>query len=424
MAVSVDVAVNGSTDVSARCVTWSPAPCSFRLGGDAAARVAVVVTGPAGPGGRQLQFWSRRAGPPAAQLELQLVPGGAPVKCFVAGAFSTTAVASGDAVIQVRSKADNQVLASVPVNVRIRKDANTLSTGERDRFLSAFARLNNAGRGVFQSFREAHSDATAREAHFGAAFLPWHRAFLLDLERELQRLDPTVTLPYWRFDRPAPRVFRSDFMGIPDATGVVTFTPANPLRTWSVDGRPGIVRGPFFNTQTSAARSDTGSPVLAEAAISAHTGTQAQLPGLIESNPHGRAHVSFRGYIHDIETAARDPLFYMLHCNVDRLWAKWQWIRDRYDTASPATFPFLGNAMQPNSTTVGHNLLDTMWPWNNVTSPPRPNIAPRQPFPDSPVTAAPGKKPNVGTMIDYQGRADPRRQLGFDYDDVPYERVP
>ena len=44
----------------------------------------------------------------------------------------------------------------------------------------------------------------------------------------------------------------------------------------------------------------------------------------MEGNPHGSAHVSFGGSISSIPTAAKDPLFFMLHANVDRLWAKWQ----------------------------------------------------------------------------------------------------
>ena len=50
----------------------------------------------------------------------------------------------------------------------------------------------------------------------------------------------------------------------------------------------------------------------------------------MEFNPHGSAHTSFiLGFINDVGTAARDPLFFMLHANVDRLWAKWQWIHKR-----------------------------------------------------------------------------------------------
>ena len=47
---------------------------------------------------------------------------------------------------------------------------------------------------------------------------------------------------------------------------------------------------------------------------------------------------SFGGSISSIGSAARDPLFFLLHCNVDRLWAKWQWLNQRYDGAQGEVF--------------------------------------------------------------------------------------
>src|SRR5699024_1465182 len=87
--------------------------------------------------------------------------------------------------------------------VRVRKDANRLTDAERDLFIDTLARLNDAGRGLFQTFREMHTGESTNEMHRVPAFLPWHRAYLLDLERELQIIKAAVTIPYWRFDRPA-----------------------------------------------------------------------------------------------------------------------------------------------------------------------------------------------------------------------------
>ena len=46
--------------------------------------------------------------------------------------------------------------------------------------------------------------------------MPWHRLYLLDLERQLQAVRPAVTLPYWQFDQAAPNLFTEDFMGAMD----------------------------------------------------------------------------------------------------------------------------------------------------------------------------------------------------------------
>jgi tyrosinase len=65
-----------------------------------------------------------------------------------------------------------------------------------------------------------------------------------------------------------------------------------------------------------------------------------------------------------------------------------------------------------------------MWPWNNITGPPRPPNAPRTPFPQAPTAPAPGPAPTVGDMIDYQGFLNPQSYMNFAYDDVPFGRRP
>ncbi len=87
-----------------------------------------------------------------------------------------------------------------------------------------------------------------------AGFLPWHRAYLLDLERELQAIDPGVALPYWRFDRPAANLFQLDFLGVADSLGTVRFSSSSPLQFWRTDGVQGINRRPLFNTGSAPPR--------------------------------------------------------------------------------------------------------------------------------------------------------------------------
>jgi tyrosinase len=310
------------------------------------------------------------------------------------------------------------VLGLTPLMVRVRKDAETLTVVERNRFLAAFAAFNNRGLGRFSDFRNVHTSAGDPEAHGRAGFLPWHRAFLLDLERELQQIDPSVALPYWRFDRPAPRLFTREFMGVADlATGTVLFSGANPLQFWATDGTPGIVRRPRFNprTQPSGALDELVTLTLGG------PGDLHEQFRRMEINPHGTAHTSFTGSISSIPTAAKDPLFFLLHANVDRLWAKWQWIRRRANSLDVRAYSRQGAAGGPGATRVGHNLQDTMWPWNQVTTAPRPPTAPGGTLAPSPLAAAPGPRPTVRTMIDYQGVMASASRLGFDYDDVPLQ---
>jgi len=124
--------------------------------------------------------------------------------------------------------------------------------------------------------------------------------------------------------------------------------------------------------------------------------------------------VSFSGPIDSIPTAAQDPLFFFLHCNVDRLWAVWQKQQGRFDVAVAAAFE---TVTPPNR--IGHNLPDTMWPWNGVTTPPRPNFALGGTLAASPCVAAPGLRPKVSDCFDYQGAIKLANNMGFSYDDVP-----
>jgi len=290
--------------------------------------------------------------------------------------------------------------------VRIRKNANDLTPAERDRLVSAFAQINNQGAGRFADFRDMHTNVTSPQAHGAPGFLPWHRAYLLDLERELQSIDPTVALPYWRFDQASPNIFTLDFFGVSNSVGTVSFSPTNPLQFWRTDGVPGINRRPFFGTNTAPPGLRTEAQTLA-------LGNAYPAFRTLEGNPHGSAHTSFGGFISSIGTAARDPLFFLLHCNVDRLWAKWQRQFGRFDPAVAASFDGAANP-------IGHNLPDTMWPWNGITTPPRPPTAPGGSLAASPCVSAPGPQPRVSQSLDYQGNVNAVSRLGFDYDDVPF----
>lgn len=134
----------------------------------------------------------------------------------------------------------------------------------------------------------------------------------------------------------------------------------------------------------------------------------------MENDPHGSAHMSFGGSISSIGTAAKDPLFFLLHCNVDRLWAKWQRLNGRFDAALAASY----DSTPPSP--IGHNLPDTMWPWNGITGPPRPPTAPGGGLRSSPCASAPGPTPRVRSSLDYQGSINPLSREGFDYDDVRF----
>ncbi len=394
-------------------LTWRPVKATVRLPAPPPGAVPVRLRSTANPDAGRLSFAPTLTHLGKDSIDLMLPADGRAVEFWVGGKFGFPSIEYGDVAIEAQAIANGQpagpVLARHPLMVRVRKNANRLGAIERDRFLAALATLNGQGQGIFRQYRDTHVDQSRREAHGGPAFLPWHRAYLLDLERELQRVDGRVALPYWRFDEAAPNVFSTTFMGLSDNLGRVGFAAGHPLLNWSTDGQPGILRGGAVGPDRVPGLLTQAQTLALSSGANADYGPFAGMEG----DPHGLAHARHdTGWITRIPTAARDPLFFLLHCNVDRLWAMWQWLNRRHDPAVVRSFT--------DGTLPGHRRADTMWPWNAVTTPPRPNFAPRTPMPPSPMTPAPGPAPKVSDMIDYLAIASDQ-PLGFAYEDVPFE---
>jgi tyrosinase len=219
---------------------------------------------------------------------------------------------------------------------------------------------------------------------------------------------------------PAPNLFHRQFLGESDQVGTVIFAPDNPIQYWRTDTADGITRDPLFDPPTDPAFVRSEDDTLAY-------GTTYTAFTELEGDPHGNAHTSFTGWLQNPANAPKDPVFFLLHCNVDRLWAKWQHVNERFDQTDPDAYPFQGKAGQPGATRFGHNRLDQMWPWNGVTGTAggvndRPPTAPGGGLAPSIIVAAPSAKPTVGEMIDWQGRLSRPACMGFDYDDVPFWR--
>lgn len=121
----------------------------------------------------------------------------------------------------------NEKVNPLFVMIRTRRNANELCDQAIKQYTNAFYVLNShqlendetykfvgAGKGIYcTDFVEMHVKAAETSAHNDTHFLPWHRMYLLDIERHMQIYNPFVTLHYWKFDEPAPRLFQPDFNG-------------------------------------------------------------------------------------------------------------------------------------------------------------------------------------------------------------------
>jgi peroxiredoxin/N-acetylneuraminic acid mutarotase len=142
-------------------------------------------------------------------------------------------------------------------------------------------------------------------------FLPWHRHMLSQFEQTIRELlhDEDFTLPYWNpltgneADLSLPMVFRD---------------PASPLFNGT--------RWPWVNGGERIDKLFMGWLSLdclnEKAYIDAPTGTIGFCPRM-DRNPHFFTHVALGGDMAEFSTVGGDPLFYLHHCNMDRLWESW-----------------------------------------------------------------------------------------------------
>jgi hypothetical protein len=176
--------------------------------------------------------------------------------------------------------------------------------------------------------------------HKNYHFLSWHRAYLYFYERILRKAsgDPDFALPYWAYDDPQQATLPVAFVPENDEMGKDTTIPAlsrrNPLaranRLEHVDRR-WIGLGNVASDISAAMALDrfaTDDKLDAQKAfggVRAASPRDEQASGAIEATPHNLVHktIGLEGDMGETETSARDPIFWLHHANIDRLWAKW-----------------------------------------------------------------------------------------------------
>jgi hypothetical protein len=230
-----------------------------------------------------------------------------------------------------------------------RKNLTSLTPNERQAFV--FAILQLAAHWEYDKYVDMHRGALLH-GHSGPAFFPWHREYLRRFELELQAIDPSVNVPYWDWTvanlNPAGTeslIWRDDFMGGPGDPANNFAVTTGPFAAWN------LRRNAFSIFQFPG-----GGGLIANR-MEQRGYSQFRLV----EGPHGSAHVWVGGTVAGIATAPRDPVFWLIHSNVDRLWAEWT-VNHRSQADWVQYEPTSGGPQ-------GHNLNDTMWPWNGTTTP-------------------------------------------------------
>ena len=239
----------------------------------------------------------------------------------------------------------------------MRKNQSTLTADEKSRFISAVLQLK--ANGIYDRYVQHHRDLFNSGIHNTALFLPWHREFLRRLELDLQAIDPSVNLPYWDWtvDRALTSSFwGNDFMGgngVPSGGAVQTGPFAFSTGRWTLTIRDNpAARVELTRAIGSGSSLPTTNAVLRALSRVPFSSFTVELENLI----HNIVHVWIGGSA-GTRSSPNDPAFFLLHCNVDRLWAEWQKLH-------PTESPFQGDGQ--------FNINSPMPPWENEITPPTP----------------------------------------------------
>ena len=314
----------------------------------------------------------------------------------------------------------------------------------------------------FRQSLGATGPARGNPAHSYPAFLPWHRQFLLDFEQALQAVAPSVTIPYWDWTDPDALnvILQDDFLGptgegtTVEVLGKGSFEGGEVNKslfsTWQLNEDihfdaitleslgPHLLRfvgiPPFDNYPLSQSEIDTLLQTdnyevfnaLIEGALVPDAENKQQdykLGWALHAFTHsviggsqvdwddwnkGIAHqLDILGTMDSVPSSPYDPIFWLHHANVDRLWAQWQDQGHSGSTFYPASDkPF------------GHNLTDPMWPWDGGLSAPGNYGPPNRDLREFYIAPAVDKVVSAEDVLNF-------RQLGYTYtglDDVALER--
>jgi tyrosinase len=156
-------------------------------------------------------------------------------------------------------------------------------------------------------------------------FLPWHRMYVLQFEETIRTVlkDPSFVLPFWSYTETGQGFVPQAFRRKGDPVWRALY---RDNRNAGANGGAAIDAGLGAQDPISADALQQISyrPKGADLGFCAH----------LDQNLHGGVHVLVGDQtgMGDVPTAAGDPVFWMHHCNIDRMWASWNALGGRNPT--------------------------------------------------------------------------------------------
>jgi tyrosinase len=180
-------------------------------------------------------------------------------------------------------------------------------------------------------------------------FLPWHRMYVYYFEEIIRSMSghPEFTLPYWDYTDVNLQALPPEFLKPNDP--VFKYLYRQNRNANSNNGRP-ITTGQRGSLDLSSMRSRN------------YSGTTGFCNAL-DNGLHGLVHdyTGNNAGMGSVPTAANDPIFWLHHSNIDRVWASWNRLGYPNPPSSgwrARSFLFVNGAGQVIRPTVG-SVLDT-----------------------------------------------------------------
>jgi tyrosinase len=234
------------------------------------------------------------------------------------------------------SEARQRPTKKVATDVFVRKRLNQkdMNDEQRELYKSAINKLIESGE--YGEFAGIHSDRTL-DIHSSTTtnhrFLPWHRIYLLELERKMNdALDNMhdIFIPYWDWenDRKIPE-WLIDFtpmvtvnIRVRNGTQVVINPTIVQVKRW-----PGTFPGidlPSSSDMDRDVRNQSLFNDFTENFEIAYHGAVHMWGGGVDPNATDINDRRFWGAFANIIISPADPIFWLHHANIDRIWHEWQ----------------------------------------------------------------------------------------------------
>ena len=154
-------------------------------------------------------------------------------------------------------------------------------------------------------------------------FFPWHRMYVYWFEQIIRTLskDASFALPYWDYSDPTQRSLPSMFL-TPTTNNVLYVQQRNPgVNAGNALPASAVTYTNAFTYTNFTSPTGSSANFGSQMVNAPSHGTSPH--GQLESTPHDSVHVSIGGWMGQVALAARDPIFWLHHANIDRLWNLW-----------------------------------------------------------------------------------------------------